>query len=174
MNWDAVAAIANIVAAAAVIASVVYLAHQVRSGAQALRLAARDSTFNSLMDWNATIIADPELGHLFQRGCRDYHALGETERARMVHVFYSFFKMFERIYLHHRHGAVESEVWLSNREMLLAYASQPGARYYLSHREKIFDAGFWRYLEENRAGDVPAGHVVSRIAPETPRSESVS
>lgn len=123
-------------------------------------------------DYTVRIIADPELGHLFQRGCRDYQALSEKERARMVHVFFSFFKMFERIYLHHRHGAVEAEVWLSNREMLLAYASQPGARYYLSHREKIFDAGFWRFLNESRDAEVAAGHVVSQIALEDSSDEA--
>ncbi len=81
-----------------------------------------------------------------------------------MHVLYSFFKMFEKIYLHSLDGSVEQDVWTYNSPMLVAYASQPGAQYYLSHRQKIFDPRFWAFLEENRSSDVAAGHVVSDLA----------
>jgi hypothetical protein len=82
--------------------------------------------------------------------------------ARLV-VMHSFFKMFENVYLHCLDKSVDANVWMRNSPMLPAYARQPGARYYLSHRQKIFDPRFWAFLDENSTSDVPAGHEVSGL-----------
>jgi len=163
MNWDAIAAIAEIVSAIAVVVSLLYVAFEVRSGTRAIRVASRDSSFQSLMDFNFAVMSDPELGYVFQLGCHDYDALDERERARLVHVLYAFFKMFEKIYLHYLDGSVDESVWIHNKPMLLAYAIQPGARYYLSHREKIFDPRFWQLLEDADSSETPAGHILSKL-----------
>ncbi len=108
-------------------------------------------------------MSDPDLAWIFQTGCHNFQSLDEKARARLVHVLYSFFKMFEKIYLHSLDGSVEQNVWTHNSPMLLAYASQAGARYYLAQREKIFDPRFWSFLEKNRSSDVLPGHVVSDL-----------
>ncbi len=171
MSWEAIGALANLIGAAAVVVSLVYLGRQVRSGTRELRSNTRDSSFHSLMEWNYYVMSDPDLGWIFQTGCRDFRALPEKERARLVHVMYSFFKMFENIYLHYLDGTVEESVWIHNRPMLLAYATLPGARHYLKNRRKIFDPRFWQFLADSRPDDVPAGHVVSELA-DIPRAEN--
>lgn len=163
MSWNAITSIADLVGSIAVVISLVYLARQVRAGTREMRTNIRDSAFQSLMEWNYAIMSDPELGWIFQAGCRDFHALDEKSRARLVHVMYSFFKLFENVYLHSLDKSVDESVWTHNSPMLLAYASQPGAQHYLSHRQKIFDPRFWAYLQERRPADVPAGHVVSGL-----------
>ena len=164
MSWEAISALANVIGAVAVVLSLIYLGRQVQSGTRELRSNTRDSAFHSLMEWNYYVMSDPEMGWIFQSGCRDFGSLPEKERARLVHVMYSFFKMFENIYLHYLDGSVEESVWTHNKPMLLAYATLPGARYYLENRKKIFDPRFWQFLADSRPDDVPAGHLVSRIA----------
>jgi hypothetical protein len=44
MNWDAITAIAELIGAAAVVLSLIYLAIQVRTGARALQTTMRDSS----------------------------------------------------------------------------------------------------------------------------------
>ena len=163
MSWEVIGSISQLVGAAAVVVSLVYLAFQVRNSTREMRTSTRDSAFHSLMEWNYYVMSDPDLGWIFQSGCRDFQSLDEKNRARLLHVMYSFFKMFENVYLHHLDRSVDRRVWIHNAPMLLAYASQPGARYYLSHRQKIFDPRFWAFLDENTASDVPAGHEVSGI-----------
>ena len=164
MNWEAIGSIAELIGAAAVVISLLYLAVQVRSGTQELQTNTRDSSFHSLLEWNYYMMSDSELGWIFQTGCRDFMSLEEKERARLIHVMYSFFKMFENVYLHYLDGSVDRDVWEHNHPMLLAYATQPGARYYLEHREKIFDPRFWQFLQEHSSSDVPAGHTVSKLS----------
>jgi hypothetical protein len=79
--------------------------------------------------------------------------------------------MFENIYLHYLDGSVDEKVWRHNSPMLVAYASQPGVQFYLSHRREIFDPRFWAFLEENKTSDVPAGHVVSELGDEKPAKQ---
>ena len=163
MSWEAIAAIAEIVGALAVVISLVYLASEIRSGTRTLKTTTRDSSFRSLMDFNLAIMTDPDLAYIFQMGCHDYNALEERERARVIHVFYSFFKMFETIYLHYLDGSVDESVWIHNKPMLIAYAIQPGAKYYLSLREKIFDPRYWELLQSTDSSETPPGHVLSKL-----------
>ena len=147
----------------AVIISLVYLAVQVRFGARALKATTRDSTFHYLMEWNYALMADPGLAHAWHRSCVDFSDADEHTRARMVHVMYSFFKMFENMFLHYRDGLIEEHVWQQNTGILKAYATSRGARYYLSHRRSIFDPAYVAFLDGLKEGEVSGGHVVSAV-----------
>ncbi len=95
MDWNTVSAVAEVTGSIGVILSLIYLAKEVKTGAKNLRTSMRDSTFHSLMEWNYHIMSDPDLAWVFQQGCENIDSLGEKERARYVHIMYSFFKMFE-------------------------------------------------------------------------------
>ena len=66
MNWEAIGAVGETVGAIAVIISLVYLALQVRSGTRALKTENRDSSFQSLMEFNYILVGDSDLAYLFQ------------------------------------------------------------------------------------------------------------
>ena len=155
MNWYAVGAVAEVVGAAAVVISIVYLAVQIRSGYRELRTNTRDSTFRSLMEFNYYIMSDAELPWIYQAGSRDINCLDEKQRMRFGHVMYSFSKLFENLYLHYLDGSVEEDVWTHNKSMLISYANQPGAQYYLAQRKENLDPRFWEFLEKNRTTDLP-------------------
>jgi hypothetical protein len=61
MNWDAIAAIAELIGAAAVVLSLIYLAIQVRTGSRALQTTMRDSSFHALTEYNLYLISDPSV-----------------------------------------------------------------------------------------------------------------
>ena len=163
MNWDAIAAISEFVAAIAVVISLIYLAVQVRSGSKTFKTSLRDSTLISLMEWNYSMLAEKDLAWIFQQGARDFDSLDEKDRARATHVFYSFFKLFENIYLHYLDKSVDEEIWLRNRQMLFAYASQPGARYYFNSRMPVFDPRFQELLRTMEAAEISPGYEVSKL-----------
>jgi hypothetical protein len=154
MNWDAIGAIGEIVGAVAVVTSLVYLAVQIRVSSGALRTGTRDSAFHALMKWNQDVMADPELVWIYQAGSKDIGCLDEIQRMRFGHIMYSFFKLFENLYLHVLDGSVEEDVWTYNQAMLISYANQPGAQEYLGKRKEIFDPRFWGFLEKNRTTDL--------------------
>ena len=138
MNWEAITAISELVAAIAVVISLIYIAVQVRSGASAFRTSIRDTSFHALMEFNYALSADESCAWIFQRCVSDWDSLEDRERVRALQLMFSFLKMFENMYLHYLDGLVEEEMWMSNKEILLAYATQPGCQKYLSQRMPAF------------------------------------
>jgi hypothetical protein len=167
MNWDAFGAIGEVIGAAAVVISLVYVSIQVRSGTKALQTTTRDSVFKSVQEWNLAVMADPRLGWIFQSGSREFERLGDEDRARYLHVMYSFFKVFENIYLHHLDGVVPKNLWDPNRTMLTVYAASPGGRKYWEERKAAFDPRFNAVMEALKPGPLAPGHKVSQLQPET-------
>ena len=148
MNWDAIGAVGEIIGALAVVISVVYLAIQVRSGSAAVSTNLRDSVFASLNEWNYRLTADPPYAAMFHRGLKDFSLLTDEEIPRFMHTAYSFFKLFENVYLHYVEGSVGAEAWVQNREVLYTFSKTPGGKFYLEVRREIFDERFIKELEE--------------------------
>ena len=165
MNWDAFGAIGEVIGAAAVVISLIYVSIQVRSGTRALQTTPRDSGFKSVQEWNLAVMADPKLGWIFQSGSGDFEGLGEDERARYLHLMFSFFKVFENIYLHSLDGVVPPEIWEPNRTMLTVYAASPGGRKYWEERKAAYDPRFNEVMEGLQPGPLAPGHKVSGLQP---------
>jgi hypothetical protein len=108
VNWDAIGAVGEILGTAAVVVTLVYLLRQIRDQNRALQTNIRDSSFHGLQEWNYVLMGDPRLSTIFQRGVltKDWTVFEEDDRARLLHVMYSFFKLFENIYLHSLEGSV--------------------------------------------------------------------
>ena len=98
---------------------------------------------------------------MFHRGLRDFDALTELERPRFLHTAFSYFKMYENLYLHFLDGAVGEEVWIHNRELMFAFSKMPGGQYYLDSRANAFDPRFMKELNANSGQNVPAPDIVS-------------
>ncbi len=149
MNWEAIGAAGEVLGAVAVVATLLYVSRQLREQNRALTTTVRDSAFHQLQEWNYQIMADAKLGHLFQRGAAsdDWAGFSPEERSRLVHTFYSFFKVFENIYIHTAEGSAPRGIWDQNCQVFFAYASQPGCRYYWQHRRASLDARFVTLLE---------------------------
>lgn len=107
-------------------------------------------------------MSDPDLAWIFQQGCKDFESLDEKERARYIHVMYSFIKMFENLYLHYSDKSVDADVWEHNRHILEAYANLPGMQYYWNQRFEIFHPKFQKFFNEIHSSAIPAGHVVTQ------------
>lgn len=168
MQWDAVDAVGSFLGAAGVIATLVYLSRQIRDQNRALRTTIRDSAFQQLQQWNYSLISEPTLSAVFQRGLAtaDWRGLREEDRARLVHTMYSFFKMFENIFLHSLDESIGPSLWERNKAILIVYASQPGARYYLQRRRATFDPRFLEFIDTMGVAPMLSGVQVAQLSEE--------
>ena len=165
MDWNALSAIGQLVGAVAVVITLGYLSRQLRDQNRALQTTIRDSAFQQLQAWNFQVMADRELGALFQRGARqgDWSEFSDVDRARLVHVLYSFYKVFENIYLHALDGSMAFDVWERNCQVFFAYARQPGCRYYWQERRATFDPRFQALLDQDQPVTVRPGYDVAKL-----------
>ena len=80
MNWEAVGALAELLGAFGVIASLIYLASQIRQNTNAVRGSAHESSVSRNTTWTVAIGSSPQVADLFVRAHQDYQALSSPER----------------------------------------------------------------------------------------------
>ena len=82
MNWDAIGAVGEILGAAAVVATLIYLARQMRQEARANTAEAMGSW---LADYNGMvleILRDPEVAQILRQGLTDFEQLSKNDQMR--------------------------------------------------------------------------------------------
>ena len=102
MNWEAIGAISDFLAAIAVIATLGYVAVQIRQNTAALRSAATQGAHDQSASVYDLLASDPKLSDIFVRGSEAPDALDRVETGQ----FYAFLMA---TYLEH-------EVFLAERD----------------------------------------------------------
>jgi hypothetical protein len=101
LNWDAVGAIGEIVGAAAVVLTLLYLARQTRKNAQALDATSTREFGYRLSEWHRAVAQDPELKRIslksVQLEMEDFSA-AEWWEFRMLAV--SIFLIYQTAFVH--------------------------------------------------------------------------
>lgn len=92
MNWAAIGAVSDMLGAAAVVLSLIYVAAQVRHNTTALSRAASADAIAGIRNWNETLIGDPAMARIFSRGVEDMNALDEDGRTRFIILMLNFLK----------------------------------------------------------------------------------
>ncbi len=155
MNWEAVGAIGEIVAAVAVVFSFVYLAAQIRQNTQQVEEQCRTQRQNSVLgarsaftEWRGLVIQDATIAALWKRGTEDLALLTEGERVQMDFLLVDFFWAFATIWLQMSEGLADESFWKIARSNVVLY-SGPGTRDWWSsspHRSEYPD-GFVKSID---------------------------
>ena len=134
MNWDAIGAVAELLAAIGVIVSLIYLAVQVRRNTHIQRAAnLRDIATELAMTIRCTA-ANPELASLVLRGLADLDALDPVERYRFDSYIYAFVANFERALSDARYGDYPEEQLAPMRVSIVEHLSTRGGRAWWEQR----------------------------------------
>jgi len=83
MDWNAAAAVGELVGGAGVILSILYLAQQVRASSAATARSGSHDAVATTVTWLLTVAADPGLNDIWQRGLASPESLTESERSRV-------------------------------------------------------------------------------------------
>ena len=67
MNWEALGAISEILAAIAVVVTLAYLAKQIRQNSQAVEIAALRDTTDQWNQWSEVLATSPDLADIVGR-----------------------------------------------------------------------------------------------------------
>ena len=84
MDWSAVAALAEVAGAIAVVASLIYVAAQIRQNSRALEAASVESVLAAHREIYHPICMDPETFDLVWGGSTDLESLDARERPRFM------------------------------------------------------------------------------------------
>ena len=154
MNWDALGAIAELIAAIGVIASLIYLAKQIGANTENVAqntkvlISDRDVSSNeSVLEILGAQIKDPNLAALVLKGSLDAEPLSDVERYRYSLVLTSMFESHQTFFIQHVKGSVSNELWDYYSRVFDGQCHLPGIIKWWQHNGARFDTLFIEYVQ---------------------------
>ena len=151
MHWDAIGAIGEILGAAAVFASLIYLAIQIRSSS---KIATGESEREVWSKWIETVHAlssSPESASINSRGFADLDQLSPTERfvfsgdvGQIVNTHHMIWRMCED-------GLVRQDLMALCDDVLVNFISSPGGSEWWTQAKAWYQPNYQAYLESKMA-----------------------
>jgi hypothetical protein len=130
-----------------VIASLVYLAIQIRQNTRSVRSAAYQAAVASSVEAASLFASSETLSEAFSKGFRDFESLKGPERYRFGAYAYGLFRSYENLFYQHAQGAIEEQLWLGFRNMLQRDINVTGMTAWWDRERDIFSSEFLRYVD---------------------------
>ncbi len=138
-DWGA---LGEIIGAIAVVASLVYLAIQIRQntnqiaqGIETERLAAFERNVEAGNRIRELMIVNPDVADLVVRGSRDYQELSGTDKMRYELLMSNVFSGMQGAYVRHLSLGSDPQGFAGSLRKLDAYLVRPGVRAWLDQAE---------------------------------------
>lgn len=146
--------IGEFVAAIGVIASLVYLAVQIRQNTNSVRLQVQQTMKRDSWDLRRSVIENPEVADLFAKAIADFDSLSASERIRINMSCASVFEHLQHLFLLRNEGLIH---WESQENELRGYLAQASFRHWWSSGREILRPQFVEYVEREILPTVAGG-----------------
>ena len=151
MNWNALSAVAELLGAAAVVISLLYLAAQIRQNTRQVRFAAQQATIHELGNALRTQAQDRDWAELLSRGLNDLDGLDPIEKTQFLSHIGHIFRLYESAYLHHVEGSLDPRFWGGLERAMADILAYPGMRSAFHLRRHHFSDEFGRFILQLQA-----------------------
>ncbi len=128
MNWEAIGALGEAIGAVGVIASLLYLAMQVRASTRASAVESKLASTRFYTDFLGSLIQSPELNELYLRGRKDLGSLTSPEYHRFSNLSFQAFAFFSAGYFQFSRGTLSEPDWYENRAVIQFWLRGAGCR----------------------------------------------
>ena len=155
MNWEAIGAVGEIVGATAVVASLAYLAIQIRHNTQQLEQQGRTHRLSSLIateasaaQFRASLAQNPQLASVWRRGLESMSSLSPDEATQFDYLCTDYLWVWANIWMKVQEGLFFEEAWREVHRDLENHLRHPGVHEWWAaeaNREKYF-TGFSEYI----------------------------
>lgn len=129
-----------------VVATLAYLAIQIRSNTREVRSASLDAVSASHMEFQRAVWGDPVLNKLWFDGTSGVE-LPEDEGRRFLFMVITCARHWERAYRRARGGTLDSTSWSGVHKELASVFSFPGTREYWKRVQYMFPPDFVEFAE---------------------------
>ncbi len=149
MNWNAIAAMAELLGALAVLASLLYLAHQIRQNTEVARSASRQGIAEAAMAEASSIVENADLARLLFREISG-QPLEDHEDYRVQLFTFRSLRFYENCHYQYRAGMLEDDEWEAFRyNLALLFELKMYNRFWVGH-ERQFTPVFREFVESVR------------------------
>jgi hypothetical protein len=146
VNWEAAGAIGEIVGAAAVVISLIYLASQIRTQNREARAASVHQVMHEYSSAVSRLI-EPEVADIWLAAIEDFDSLSPSQRLRFVILNTVVARSFEDAFFQWREGRLDDDVWCALMPALRDVKSTEAFNRFWELRRHQFRAEFADYVD---------------------------
>jgi hypothetical protein len=154
VDWNAVSAIAGVLAAISVTFTVVYLAIQIRKNTQATHSQTYQLATSALAEMAGIIGSSKELARIFRIGMITPDKLDEDEFAQFGYLGISLFRRFENVFFQYQSGMIDEDFWTGHRDNILWFFHRPGMQVWWKDRKYAFSKSFREFLDSSTPDEI--------------------
>ena len=148
MNWEAIGAIGEVIGAVGVIATLGYLAVQIRQNTSSVRASTLQDMNEASAGFLDLMASDEDLGRIFVSGGSDLETLSAEERPRFNFTMLAFLRRIESFERQTRLNRIHSDEWAGLRASCASIMSRRGSRAWWSENAERFNPGFVEWLND--------------------------
>ena len=169
---EALGNIGDFIGGIAVIATLAYLAIQVRQNTQLIRANALSATSSASVAFNYSLGNNPASARVFQVGLEDFHSLTDDERRQFLQLLRGMFTSYEHTFQQYERGMFDATMWLQIRGSLKRTLLLPHVAVWWKHRKEVFAPSFVEELDAAvpAAPSALAGDVIAEMLENAPAS----
>lgn len=150
MNWDAIGALSELIGAVAVIATLLYLATQVRQGTQAIRSTNLGTWINAQLAANSMMAQNADF---HEDALSRRRELTDEERWRFATHMAAAFNTAEVVWLFHLARTVDDPFFESKMNVVKRSLDYPGIAAWWDDWADSYDPRFVEYVNGLRGDD---------------------
>ena len=147
MSLDDVGNIGELIGAIGVIATLIYLAVQIRQNTSALKATSHQETTREASDFVAQMAGDADVARIFNTGSKNWNDLVGEERLRFSMLLFRVFFNFQNLYSLHQAGGIDEEYWDSQLQVMMWFMNLPGVRSWWDIGKGQLRKGFVEFME---------------------------
>ena len=147
IDLQSLAYLGEVIGAAAVVASLLYLALQVRHSSKAQRTENYARALERVSAFQAVLSQDSDLARIFAKGVRDTSELTGLEKIRFTWSLYEAFGSFEFMFQTYKTDEIPEEVWKRWSETVAWWLHFPGVQQWWTNRPVNFTESFTLFVE---------------------------
>ncbi len=156
MTIQDLGSVGELIAAIATVATLIYLAAQIRQNTSTVATSTYESVFNGYNDLNLAVASDPELARILECGLSDPISLDKNEQVRFVLILSSFSNHHLKLLRLKERGAFPADEWdVLAREAAQIYRSPGGVLFRSTH---LNYEDLYRATDDLEVGEVMALH----------------
>lgn len=150
-DWGA---LGEVIGAVAVVASLVYLAIQIRQNTQqitrsieATRIASLERNIETAIHMRESLIQDRDVAEFFVKGLRDFKALDGVDKLRFELLLRNIFSAFQGAYIRYLSIGDDSDDFAGTGRMIESILVNDGARQCLEQAETDWRPEFREFVD---------------------------
>jgi hypothetical protein len=148
MNWEAIGAIGEILGAAGVIITLIYLSGQIRKNNRQIKGEAIGTLAQLTQQFDSDIRDNPDLFSIAQVAAHDWDENSPEDQNRAHLINLQEFQLLETAFHLEEQGAIPRELYVAREDYMLGRLADPGTRFWWNNFTYNLDKRFVDHINE--------------------------